>query len=168
MKTSAVVYCSNAGHTRQYAELFGEITGLPVYELKKSAVPENSDIIFFGWIMGNNISGLKRAEKKYRIVAACGVGLSESTEEQRSKISSVNGVPEGKCFYLRGGLDVSRVHGIYKMMLKMVAPSAAKDPAKQNDAGSREPVEMMKTPQSFVSRENLSGIAEWYNKNKEE
>lgn len=32
----AIVYISNTGHTKKYAELIGEKTGLPVYELSEA------------------------------------------------------------------------------------------------------------------------------------
>lgn len=164
MDIQAIVYSSNAGHTEEYATLFAKSTGLAVYELKEAkALPKNAVIVYFGWIMGDNISGLKKAAQSFNIAAAAGVGMSESTDEQRTKLANVNSMSRENCFYLRGGLDISCVRGIYRMMLKAVMNSAEKDPAKQNDAATRELVEMVKTPKSFVSADNLAEIMEWYN-----
>ena len=36
MKPSAVIYTSKTGHTRQYALMLGEETGLPVYSYSEA------------------------------------------------------------------------------------------------------------------------------------
>ena len=50
MKTDAVVYTSNTGYTRRYAEMLGEKTGLPVYALSaaKAELARGSRVIYLG------------------------------------------------------------------------------------------------------------------------
>ena len=46
----AIVYMSEAGHTKGYAELLGERTDLPVYDLNTAIrkVPKEAEIIYLG------------------------------------------------------------------------------------------------------------------------
>ena len=51
MKPTAIVYTAHAGHTRQYARLLGEQTGLPVYSLEEasSQLSGGSPVIYMGF-----------------------------------------------------------------------------------------------------------------------
>ncbi|MDO5443636.1 MAG: hypothetical protein Q4G10_08195 [Bacteroidia bacterium] len=55
----AVVYTSETGHTKKYAELFGERTGLPVYDLDTAIkeVPKGAEIVYLGWLMAGTVKG---------------------------------------------------------------------------------------------------------------
>ena len=69
MKINTIVYTSNTGYTAQYAQMLGEITGLPVWDLASRQAPKGSDIIYLGWLMAGNIQGYKKAARDYRIRA---------------------------------------------------------------------------------------------------
>lgn len=61
----AIVYMSETGHTKKYAELLGERISLPVYELNTAAkeLPRGTEIIYLGWLMAGSIKGYKKAWK---------------------------------------------------------------------------------------------------------
>ena len=48
----AIIYTSNAGHTKRYAEMSAEKLGIPAYSLKeaKKQVRKKSDVIYMTWI----------------------------------------------------------------------------------------------------------------------
>ena len=50
---NAIVYTSNAGHTKRYAELLAAKTGLPAYELKAAEAKLNkgAQIVYLGWLI---------------------------------------------------------------------------------------------------------------------
>lgn len=81
--TKAVVYTSSGGHTAEYAKMFGESTGLPVYSLKeaKRELPEGTLVMYFGWIMAGRVQGYRRAAKRFRIRGICAVGLDGSLNQ---------------------------------------------------------------------------------------
>ena len=116
---SAIVYTSNAGHTKRYAEMLADKTGLPVFELKAagSKLEKGAQIVYLGWLMGGNVKGFKKAAKSFDVKAVCGVGMSAS-DGQIEYIRKANSFPEAlPVFALRGGLEVGKLSGMYKMMM---------------------------------------------------
>ena len=75
---NAIVFTSHTGHTREYARLLGERTGLPVYDLKtaKKRLPRGEHILYLGWLMAGNVKGYKKAARLWRVEALCGVGMA--------------------------------------------------------------------------------------------
>ena len=55
----AIVYTSNTGHTRQYAEMLGQKLQLPALALDKAItqLPEKSCVLYLGWIHATRIKG---------------------------------------------------------------------------------------------------------------
>lgn len=58
----AIVYCSQTGHTAQYARLLSQATGLPAYDFREaqSAVPKGAAILFLSWVMAGGAAKLRR------------------------------------------------------------------------------------------------------------
>ena len=69
----AIVYTSNAGHTKQYAQLLGGKISLPAYSVKeaKRALAKGDEIIYLGWLMAGKIKGYKKANRRFSIKALC-------------------------------------------------------------------------------------------------
>ena len=76
----AIVYTSDTGHTERYAKMLGDKTELSVYKLDEALkqLPYGSEIIYLGWLFANNIKGIKKASKNYKISAAVAVGLCDT------------------------------------------------------------------------------------------
>lgn len=120
MAIDAIVYTSNTGYTAEYARLLGEKTGLPVLSLDeaKPVLAKGSAVICLGWLMAGQIKGYKKAAKRYRVAAVCGVGLG-ATGGQDASARKQNRVPaEVPVFTLQGGFDFARLTGIYRAMMK--------------------------------------------------
>ena len=118
----AIVYTSETGHTAEYAKILGEKTGLPVYELSKSAkeLPDNTEIIYLGWLFAFGIKGYKKAQKKYKISAVCAVGLCDTgtgISEVRKRNSLSEDLP---LFTLQGGIDKTKLRGVNKFAIDML------------------------------------------------
>ena len=58
----SIVYKSNTGHTKQYAEMLSEVLKVPAYDLKeaKSNLKKNDEIVFLGWVCATKIQGLSK------------------------------------------------------------------------------------------------------------
>ena len=71
----SIVYKSNTGHTKQYAEMLGDSLKVPVFELKeaKSKLKKNDEIVFLGWVCATKIQGLSKI-KKYNVKCIGAVG----------------------------------------------------------------------------------------------
>lgn len=78
-----IVYESSTGFTKRYAEMFAEKTGLECCsaQMAKFKAEKHEDIIFFGWVQQGEIQRLKKAEKKYNVLAVCPVGISEPSDK---------------------------------------------------------------------------------------
>lgn len=168
MKPDAILYTSNTGYTRQYAELLGEQTGLPVCSLDDAGgkVERGSCILYLGWLMAGKVQGYARAAKQYHVAAVCGVGMG-ATGSQVQDLRQANGFPAGlPVFTLQGGFDLTRLRGVYKMMMTVMVKTAGKGLADKKDRTPEEDamLDMMLHGGSRVSGENLAAVLEWYGK----
>ena len=165
---TAIVYVSGTGHTKKYAELFGGNVGLPVYELKTAmkALPKNAEIIYLGWLMAGKVKGYKKAAKRFEIKALCGVGMSGG-DSQLMDMRKANHFPEGfPVFYLQGGFEMEKLHGIYKLMMQTMKKTVGKGLAdKQNRTPEEDGMlDLMLHGGDMVSAENLDDVFRWYQK----
>lgn len=109
----AIVYTTNAGSTRRYAQLLAKEAGLPVYSLEeaKKRVPAGAEVIYLGWIMAGAVKGYGCAARRYRVRAVCGVGMGR-TGSQEDAVREKTGVPaEVPVFTLQGDFDVKKLRG---------------------------------------------------------
>ena len=163
---NAIVFTSNTGHTKEYAALFGEETGLSVYELSEGVktLPAGTSVIFFGWLMAGQVKGYQKAAKYFTVKAVCGVGMG-ANGSQLADIRKTNRIPEETpVFSLQGGYEPDKLHGIYKLMMNTMAKTVGKRLAGQD---SRTPEEedmlaMLLQGSNRVCRSHLAEIREWY------
>lgn len=163
----AIVYTSNTGFTKKYAEMLGEEIKVPAYEFKESKQKLNpkEEIIYMGWIMAGGIKNYKKAQKIYNIKAVCPVGMGMPNEKQNNELIEKYQIKE-KLFYLQGGFDKSKLKGIYKFMMngleKTVKPQLENKPDKTTE--DLEMLEMMVKGKDCVKKENLKEIINWIKK----
>ena len=162
----AIVYTSNAGHTKQYAELLGKRLDLPVYDLKSAAgsVPSGSDIIYMGWLCKAKIKGYSQARSRYKVKALCPVGMWPAYMHERYKVAGKNKSGDTPMYYLQGGLDNSKLHGFYMLFMAWMCNALIK---RLNVMDHRTELEdellvMVRDGKNYVSDENLNWIVKWY------
>lgn len=165
MKPTAIVYKSNTGYTQQYALLLGERTGLPVYALEEAPkkLARGSAVIYLGWLMAGKVQGYAKAARRFRIEALCGVGMG-ATGSQMQDLRKANRLPASlPVFTLQGGFDLSRLRGVYKLMMTIMAKTAGKGLADKPDRTPDEDamLELLLRGGSRVSEENLAGVLAW-------
>ena len=162
---SAIVYTSNSGHTAQYARLLGQATGLPVNDLRQMRNPQpDQEVTYLGWVMAGKVKGYEKLRNRYKILAVCAVGMGQ-TGSQIKEIREKNTIPEEtQVFTLQGNFDIEKLHGIYKMMMKLMVKTAGKSLAQKKDRTPEEEdlLEMMQNRQSRVKTENLAQMLAWY------
>ena len=166
MKPTAIVYTSNTGYTRQYAGLLGQKTGLPVYSLEEagSALAPGASILYLGWLMAGKVEGYPKAAKQYEIAGVCGVGMG-ATGSQLEDLQKANRFPQGlPVFTLQGGFDLTRLKGVYKLMMVTMAKTVGKKLSEKENPTAEEAdmLELMLHGGSRVSEENLTSVLEWY------
>lgn len=164
----AIVYTSNTGFTKKYAEMLGEEIQVPVYEFKqaKGKLTREDEIIYMGWIMAGGIKNYGKARKNYKIKAVCSVGMSKLGGKQCVELKEKQHIKE-QLFYLQGGFDKSKLKGIYKFMMnsleKVVKPKVESKPNKTPE--DIEMLEMMNHGKDCVKRENLNEVISWIKEN---
>ncbi|MDY2700732.1 MAG: hypothetical protein SOV61_14485 [Lachnospiraceae bacterium] len=162
MKPSAIVYTSGTGHTRQYAFLLGEKTGLAFYTLEEamSLLPAGTPVLYLGWIHASHVKGYANAVKRFTICAVCGVGLCD-TGTMILEVRKATAIPEEiPLFTLQGGMDRGKLKGINKLMITMLTKGLASQ--KQRSEQDDRMLELLSKDANYVSEENLAGVEQWY------
>ena len=167
---SAIVYTSNTGYTAEYARLLAGETGLPVYSLSeaKEKLAKGSEIIYLGWLMASGIKGYNIAGKLYEVKALCGVCMG-GTGTQLEEVRKANTLPDSlPLFTMQGGFDMKRLHGIYRFMMTVMKASLGPQLRKKENRTPDEEamLDMLDNGASYVSKDNLTAVLEWYNKAK--
>ncbi len=162
----AIVYTSNTGFTKRYAELLSKETGLDAYELEEASkkLDAGAEVIYMGWLMAGSIKGYKKAARRYRIKAVCAVGMASPKDSLAAEIKARNKIIGAEVFYLQGGFDMDRLRGVYKLMMKVMISAVGKELAAKAEKSDedRELLEMTKARVDKVGAENLADIVGWY------
>lgn len=154
-----IVYESNTGHTKKYAEMLGEELNIPVYSLNDNKISDD-EIIYMGWVFADKISGYDKVKNK-NIKCVAAVGMNLPNEKTRNKLIQINNLNK-PLFCLQGGIDYSKLKGLKKILLKMVA----KQVIKENKSEDKALILMFKNGGYSIKKENLRDIID-YIKQKE-
>ena len=89
---SSIVYVSNAGSSKRYAEMLSEKTGYPCYAFSDSDKAVGTDVIFIGWVMAGSVQGLAEARTKFgTLKAVVAVGMMKG-DGQDAAIKEKNSI----------------------------------------------------------------------------
>ena len=165
MNANSIVYTSNTGYTAEYARLLGERTGLLVYSLAEAErkLAAGNCVIYLGWLMAGKVQGYKKAAKRYKVQAVCGVGMG-GNGSQLQEVRKANAISEKTpLFTLQGGFDINKLSGVYKLMMTIMVKTAGKGLAEKQDRTPEEDVmlDMLTRGGSRVSAENLADVLAW-------
>ena len=160
-----IVYSSNTGHTKQYAELLQDATGFPTCALDElPSYARGDDAIYLGWLMAGRVMGLSRAQSRLNVRCVVATGMTPESPEQTESVHKQNGLAAGvPLFYLQGGYDFGRLKGVYKMMMKFKGKELlGRFDGKTDEEKKADPVYKMLTEgYSVVSEERLAPVLAW-------
>ena len=136
---SIVIYNSQTGFTKKYAEWIAEEAGCECVLLKNASKIKLADydaIVFGSWFMAGGITKLNWLKKqipflskagKKLIVFAVGASPAESPEVPvaMSKIFTEEEKMLVKLFYCQGGLNYEKMNGFSRFMMKMFSKALA-------------------------------------------
>ncbi|MBO7572160.1 MAG: hypothetical protein J6T48_08410 [Bacteroidales bacterium] len=162
----AIVYESNTGFTKEYAELLSEIIGIPAIPVIDNSMfhGEREPVIFLGWVCAGKINGIRMARLKFNPVIIAGVGMTQQSDKYAFALAQQNNI-DVPFYYLQGGLHRERLKGFYKIMFKMVAnPILRKAEKGKSQLSEHEQytVDLIKNGGSFVKHENLEELIKKY------
>jgi hypothetical protein len=153
----SIVYVTNTGSSKKYAEMLSEKTGYPCYAMSDSDGAVGTDVVFISWVMAGTIQGLSEARVKFgTLKAVVAVGMMKS-ESQDAAIKEKNDISEA-FFSLAGAFDMKKLSGMYKMMMGMMVKMIKAKLKESDDPKAKEVVEKFEEGFDMVSEENLSEI----------
>lgn len=159
----SIIYVTNTGSSKKYAEMLSEKTGYPCYSLSESDAAVGSDIVFIGWVMAGTLQGLAEARTKFgTLKAVVAVGMMK-TEGQDAALKEKNSISE-PFFSLAGAFNVRKLSGMYKMMMGMMLKMIKAKMSESDDPKAKEAVKMFDEGFDMVSEENLSDLVDFLGK----
>ncbi|MCI5621375.1 MAG: flavodoxin domain-containing protein [Lachnospiraceae bacterium] len=158
-----IVYSSQTGFTKQYAQWLGEALDCPYKsqgEVSDAELKEYDCIIYGGWIMGNSIMGLDKFRTKHVPTSIFAVGATPAYDEVICVVKEQNHVDDTPFFYLEGGIRMEKLKFIQKSMLKMLGKSLTK----KENATRQEKFMAEKLGTSFdhSSKKQIENLVQWY------
>ena len=164
-----IFYKSNTGFTKQYVDMLqNRIVPLEVYKVEKinKKLLEGADNVFFAGPLRNNvILGLSKFLKKYKYmkdknIYVIATGIQPPDDEKRDLVITTNSLDEYhvRLFLRLGGLDITKMKPLTKMMMKLsIKMAIKKDPSQKEMLEQR-----LNGSLNFVSNSNLDRLVDIY------
>lgn len=158
-----IVYTSNTGFTREYAQMLAKAEKRKAYELSDPQLPLKGEALYLGPLMAGHVAGLDKAAKRLTLRAVCGVGMSPPGEQVMASMRRANYLSDLPLFYLQGGWAPKRVGWLKRRMVNMVTRSTRR--ALQAKAGrtaeEERQLRFLVEGGSCVAYENLAQLRAW-------
>ena len=135
---SAVIYSSQAGSCKKYAEKIASELGIEAKPLGIGVV--NSDqVIYVGWLMAGHIVGLNEARKYYKVAGVVQVGISPVTRTSEAEGRKANSVNYNTAFFCKqGAYDKTKIPGWQRVLMKPVTKKIEWDLLKKDKLNAQE------------------------------
>ena len=164
-----IVYRSDTGFTKAYAEMLGRAEKMKVCTLAEAQgkVGPGETVFFMGPLMAGHISGVDKAVKQFAVKGVCGVGMSPASQQVLDTLAKANYTNGAPIFYLQGGWAPKKVGWLKRRMVNMVTKSMRE--ALQNKKRTPEEdrqLDFLLHGGSFVAFENLETIQNWIRENR--
>ena len=155
----AIVYTSNTGSSKAYAEMLGAKIALPVYAWDDAVktLDAGTGILYIGWLMAGAVVNLAKAQKKFTVCAVCAVGMTAS-KEMESSVRTRNKLPaDMPLFLMQGAYDKTKLHGMYRFVMKIVGAALEKK-IKESVQADRLTVIIAKAPCALLKGQKFTQV----------
>lgn len=159
-----IVYRSNTGFTKEYAEMLGKAEKMKVVPLSEAMgkVTAGESVFYMGPLMAGHIAGIDQAVKKFAVKGVCGVGMSLASQQVLEKLPKSNYTAGAPIFYLQGGWAPKKVSWLQRRMVNMVTKSMRETLRNKKRTPEEDAMyQMLVKGGSFVAFENLKTIRDW-------
>lgn len=170
--TSIVLYGSQYGTARQYAEELARRTGIEVCQYDAVGdINECDTIVYIGALYAGGVVGMKRtfaklAGCKDKTIVIATVGLADPTDQENVdniKSNMARQLPNevfeaAYIFHLRGGIDYSKLGFKHRTMMKLLRNKAKNLPEEKKNAEVRAMLETFGKRVSFVDFDTLDPL----------
>lgn len=167
-----IVYGSQYGTTKRYAEKFSEMTNLPIasYDDIKD-LTEYDLIVHFGGLYAGGVKGLKNTVKSLQentklIIVTVGLADvcdKENTDNIRKHISKQVDeklLSNTTIFHLRGGIDYKKLNFKHRTMMALLYNKAKNLPEDKKTAEVKALIETFNSKVDFVDYNSLNQLME--------
>ena len=172
MNKQIIIYGSQYGSTKRYAERLSEITGLDAINYKKvKDIGDYKRIVYLGGLFAGGVMGLKKTVSKMtsrqELILAT-VGMTDPNETTyfegiRKALKAqfpASLYDEKKIFHLRGAIDYSQLGFKHRIMMKMFHSMMLKKPESELTADAKAMLETYGKQVDFVDYDGLKPIIE--------
>lgn len=160
---ATIIYQTNTGSAKKYAELLSAKISAPAVALADSAsVSADEEIIFIGWVMAGSVQGLPEARNQFKnIKCICAVCLMNS-EKSKTDIEQKNQITE-PLFLLQGDFHIDRLKGMHKMMMSMMMKMVKGKLKESGDPSADKMIDAFENGIDMVSEDKLDEVIEFIN-----
>lgn len=150
---TAIIYETNTGHTLKYAQMLSKKLHIPYYTIEeaKEKIQNEDKIIFLSWVYASKIKKQKEISN-YNIICYGLVGAYPYSDKYLKTLKINNKITK-PIFYLRGGIDYSKLNIFQKLLVKLASKTLKNQ--------SEETKKMFKQGYNFVKVENLEEIIKY-------
>jgi menaquinone-dependent protoporphyrinogen IX oxidase len=170
MKKSIIIYGSQYGTTKRYADRFSEITGIETVSYQESKDIDRYDrIIFMGALYAGSVLGLKKTISKMspkQELVIVTVGLVDPIDPENIdyiRHSIKERIPadlydETRIFHLRGAIDYSQLSLKHRMMMAVIHSKLSKMPEEKLNAEAKTILATYGKKEDFVDFKSLEKL----------
>ena len=167
MKT-LILYCSNTGTTKNYAEQIGRAMGTEAMPLEKKTfrkldLSAYDTIVFGGWVQGGVVQGIDdflsrwdEMETKNVLIFAVGISAADKTVRENLIASNALSFYHLRFYQLRGSFDYSKLKFPKTLMFKAGLASAKRAAGDNANAGFLDT--LLETPLYYNDEEGVNRI----------
>ena len=167
-----IIYGSNYGTSKRYAEEMGRRMQVSVVSYKKlKDINEYTDIIYIGGLYAGGVCGMsktlkkwKKNEKKSLCIISVGVSnhrAQENIETIRKNIKlqlSDELYQMARIYHLRGGINYTKLSGPHKVMMGLLYKKCKSIPEEKRDEETKALIETYNQIVDFVNFDELDAI----------
>ena len=170
MKT-LILYGSQYGTTKRYADELSRLTGMPALSYEKAAdLAGCEQIVYLGGLYAGGVKGLKQTARKFpagvRLILVT-VGLADVQDEQNienirrsvRRQLPAEVLQNAALFHLRGGIDYGKLSLPHRAMMTLLYNHAKKLPPEQQNAETKAMIDTFGTKVDFVDVAALGPVA---------
>ena len=172
MRKQIIIYGSQYGSTKRYAERLAEMTGIEAVDYNDANDLGDYDrIIYLGGLFAGGVLGLnktvsKMAPRQELVIATVGVtnpneqSYYESIRKAIKTQLPASFYDEKKIFHLRGAIDYGQLGFKHRIMMKMFHSMILKKPESELTADAKAMLETYGKQVDFVDFDTLQVIVE--------
>jgi menaquinone-dependent protoporphyrinogen IX oxidase len=169
MKHAIIIYASQYGSTKRYAEHLSAIMGIKCVSYKEDVgIQDYERIVYMGALFAGSVLGLKKfaATITSQELIVVTIGLVDPQDEEniryiRNNIKSqipAHLYDEDKIFHLRGAIDYSTMGMKHKLMMKFMHSRLSKMPEEELNSEAKIILETYGKKVDFVDYDSIKEI----------